>query len=420
VSGLKANIEEANQIVLQRIINSKPVWVDIKRASDACPGLKKNMIMHAGRPISWDRMCTPQKNGVKGAIIYEGWAKTLEGADKLVASGEVELSPCHDHNAVGSMCGITSPSMPVLVVKNETFGNEGSVLLYETPERQRLSMGSSFEIYKDSILKNLKWIDEVGAPVLKAVVQKMGSVNLTPIIAKALTAGDELHTRSFASTAFFATEIAPCLIELDIDKKARIEVAEFIRGCEQFFLHFAMVAGKVTADAAHGVEYSTVVTGISRNGVEAAIRVSGLPGQWFTGPSGVIGGLFFSNYTIKDAQPDMGDSAIIETIGLGGTSHAAAPALAVATGNVDMALKYTKEMEEICIGNNPNFGIPLLGGKGTPIGIDIRKVLDTGITPVINTAIAHKEGGQIGIGTSRAPIEAFKKALVAYRKKYMK
>jgi hypothetical protein len=208
------------------------------------------------------------------------------------------------------------------------------------------------------------------------------------------------------------------LIELDFDKKILSQVVDFIRRSDQFFLHFGMASAKVTADAANGIEYSTVLTAIARNGVDVGIRVSGLPGEWFTGPAGPIEGLFFANYKPEDAQPDMGDSAITETVGLGAFAHAASPSLALTKGNVDMAIRYTNEMREICVGTNPNFGIPALAGKGTPVGIDIRKVLDTGITPVIDTGIAHKQGGQIGVGNSRAPIEAFKKALIAFRKKY--
>lgn len=415
MSDLKTKIEQANREAVQRMIDSQPVWIGVSKAIDVCPGLKENMIMHAGPPITWDRMAPPQKNSLKGAIVYEGWAKTLEEAERLVASGEVEFSPCHEHNAVGSMCGITSPSMPVLVVKNEPFGNEGYILIYETPEKERLGFGS----FGGRVIKNLRWIDEVAAPVLKTVVEKMGSVNLKNIISRALTMGDELHSRNTAATALFVLETTPYLTHLDFDGQTLSQVANFIQRSEQFFAHFSIVAGKVTADAADGIEYSTVLSAIARNGTDVGIRISGLPGQWFTGPAGPIEGLFFSNYTAEDAQPDMGDSAITETIGLGAFAHAASPALALTKGNVDMALKFTNEMQEICVGNNPNYGIPALGGKGTPVGIDLRKVLDTGITPAINTGIAGRRGeGQIGVGNSRAPLEAFKKALVAFRQKY--
>jgi hypothetical protein len=269
------------------------------------------------------------------------------------------------------------------------------------------------------VIRNLKWIDEVAAPILKALVEKMGPLNLNRIISKALIMGDELHSRNAAATALFVLEAAPHLVELSVNKKALAEVVDFIQRSDQFFAHFAMVACKIAADAANGIEYSTVVTAIARNGVEAGIRVSSLPEQWFTGPAGFIEGLFFSNFSAEDAQLDVGDSAITETTGLGAFAHAASPSLALTKGNTDMAIKYTNEMREICVGNNPNYGIPILGGKGSPVGIDIRKVLDTGITPVINTGIAHKQGGQIGVGNSRVPLEAFKKALVAFRKKYM-
>jgi len=415
MTDLRTKIEKANQEATKRMIDSQPVWVDVRKAIDVCPGLKENMIMHAGPPISWDRMAPPQKNSLKGAIVYEGWAKTLEEAERLVESGKVEFSPCHEHDAVGSMCGVTSPSMPVLVVRNETFGNQGYILIYETSEKERLSFGS----YGPRVLENLAWIDEVAAPVLKALVTKMGSVNLGNIISRALTMGDELHSRNTAATALFAIEIAPHLMELNFDRAMVSQVIMFIQQCEQFFAHFSIVAGKVTADAAAGIDYSTVVTTISRNGTEVGIRISDLPAQWFTGPAGHIKGLFFSGYTQDDAQLDMGDSAITETVGLGAFAHAASPALALTKGNVDMALAYTNEMQEICVGNNPNYGIPALGGKGTPVGIDLRKVLDTGITPGINMGIAGKRGeGQIGVGNSQAPLEAFRKALLAFRDKY--
>ena len=416
MSDLKARIEQANRETIQRMIDSQPVWVDVRRAIEVCPGLSERMIMHAGPPIAWERRAFPQKNSIKGAILYEGWAKTMDEAEELVTAGQVELSPCHEHNAVGSMTGVTSPSMPVLVVKNATFGNEGYILIYETPEKQKLIFGA----FGDSVLDNLKWIDRVLAPVLKALVQQMGPLNLRNIIARALTMGDELHSRNTAASALFVLEAMPHLLALDFDRKDLAQVADFIRRSDQFFAHFSMVAGKVTADAAAGIDYSTVLTAMARNGVELGIRVSGLPGQWFTGPAGVIEGLFFGKYTPQDGQRDMGDSAITETIGLGAFAHASAPTLALTKGSVDMALQYTREMQEICVGNNPNYGIPALGGKGTPLGIDIRKVLDTGIAPVINTGIAHKQGeGQIGVGNARAPLEAFKKALVAFRQKYI-
>lgn len=412
--GMKDKIDEANKAALDKILNAKPHWVDVQKAIDVCPGLEDNMIMHAGPPISWEKMGSSQKSAVLGAVIYEGWAKTKKDAEALILSEKVKLSPCHEHGTVGSMCGVTSPSMPVFVVENMAEGNRSHVLIYENPGREKLSFG----FFDDKVLENLKWIDNYLAPVLKSLVDKMGPLNINPIIARALTMGDEVHSRNFASTALFSLTVTPYWFDLDYDAKIMRSVTDFIKRSDQFFLHLVMAAAKATADAAHGIPYSTLVTAIARNGVDVGIRVSGLEGEWFTGSAGPVEGLFFAGYSQEDAQPDMGDSAITETIGLGAFAHAASPALALTKGSVEMALRYTKEMEEICIGNNPNFGIPALGGKGTPSGIDIRKVLETGIAPVINTGIAHKLGGQIGVGNTRSPMSAFKDAIMAFRKRY--
>jgi hypothetical protein len=414
MSDLKIKIEKANGEALERMVNSQPMLVDVKKAIDVVPGLKDKMVMHAGPPITWDRMCFPQKNAIKGAIVYERWAKDLDGAEALVTSGNVKFGPCHEHNAVGPMAGIESPSMPVFVVRNEAFGNEAYCIFYEGPQVHTLACGC----FDEGVLLNLKWLDEVVAPVFAAVLEKTGPLNLKAIISKALTMGDEMHSRNTAATALFSLEVAPSLINLDFNRAELARVADYLRRTEQFFVHLAMAASKVTADAAHGIEYSTVVTAIARNGVDVGIKVSGLPGAWFTGPAGPVEGVYYGGHTVNDAQSDMGDSAITETTGLGGFAHAASPSLGLTKGDVEMAFRYTREMQEICVGNNPNYGIPYLGGQGSPTGIDIRSVVEKRILPVCNTGIAHRRGGKIGVGTSRAPLEAFSKALVAFGARY--
>ncbi len=417
MSDIKEKIEQANLETVRRLIEAPISLVGINKAIDTCPGMTPNMVMHAGPPISWDRMGDAQKNGIKGACIYEGWASTLEEADALVRNGDVVIEPCHFHGTVGSMTGVTSPSMPVYEVKNEMFGNIGHCLVYESPEPKKLSFG----YVGPESMAHLHFIDEKVFPVMKELIKAMGgSLNVKKIISRALFMGDEMHSRSFASTALFNLEIAPYMYDLPFDKETLREVSEFIRVAEQFFLHVVMAGCKALADGAHGVEYSTIVTAIARNGVEVGVRVGGMgEKEFFTGPAGPIEGLYFGNYTVDDAMPDMGDSAITETTGLGAMAHAAAPALGITKGSVDMAFKYTKEREGITIAHNPHYAIPYLNGEGSPVGIDIRKVLETGITPVINTGIASKAGGQIGVGNAHAPREAFIKALRAYKEKYL-
>lgn len=412
---IKARIEEANQETIQRIYDAQPVWVGVERAIDVIPGMTRNTILHAGPPIAYEDMCVPQQVAVKGALVYEGLAKDLDEADGLARTQDIILAPCHEHRTVGSMCGVTSASMPVNVIRNEAFGNEAYCTIYESPDRYRLTFG----YFDESVFRQLKWLEDVMWPALDYAVKKLGRINTKRIISRALSMGDECHSRHWAATATLALELMPTWLDggFDIDK-AR-QAADFIAKSDQFFLHLTMATCKATADAAHGIEYSSIVTAIARNGVEVGIRVSGLPGQWFTGPSGLIEGLYFSGFSINDSNPDLGDSAITETIGLGASAMAAAPAFEVVGGTLEKALNTTREMDEITVGNNPHFPIATLNGLGTPTGIDIRLVLSKGIPPTIDTGIAHKDGlGQIGVGNAKAPMAAFQKALRAFSEKY--
>jgi len=410
--GLKEKINEANQEAVNRIINSKVVWVDVKPAIEVIPGMEKNLILHAGPPITFKRMCRPQKNAMLGAAMYEGLVTSEEEMDELCASGKIRLEPCHDHSTVGSMCGVTSASINVLVVKNETYGNFSYCTVYESYERDRLLVGS----ISDAVFENLRWLNSNVAEGLRAGLKEFGgAMDIKNIIARALAMGDELHSRNFAATALFGLEFMPFLLRSSVDNQIKQDIADFLQRTEQFFLHHVMAAGKAMTDAAKNIEYSTIVTAIARNGVGVGIKVSALGEQWFTGPAGEIMGLFFGTEGPEDAQGDLGDSAIAETAGLGGMAHAASPSLAlIKTGNANDAIAITEEMRKICFSQNPNFGIPIQNGAGAPVGIDIRKVMDTGITPIIDTGIAHKQGGIIGVGNARAPKEAFKKALEAF------
>lgn len=416
MSDLKDRIQAANTEVVRRMTESRPLWVDVRRAGDVVPGLHRSLILHAGPPIAWDRMCPPQRHAVCGAAVYEGLAHSLDEAGAMVAAGDIGLAPCHDHCTVGSMCGVTSFSMPVLVVRNETFGTEAYCHLYEHPDREKLSYGA----YSPRVHDNLKWLEEVLAPALQGAVRASGGLDVRSQIARSLTMGDECHSRNFAGTALLVTELGPHLAALATEARVRGAVMDFLRRSTQFALHVVMAACKTVADAAAGVEYSTIVTAMARNGVETGIRVSGLGDQWFTGPAGEITGLYFSGYGPADAQADLGDSAITETVGLGAFAHAASPALAlVKSPTARDALQFTEQMRAITAGENANFAIPYLDARGTPTGIDVRLVVETGMAPIIDTAMADRRGrGQIGVGNARAPMEAFKQALRAFAARY--
>jgi hypothetical protein len=405
---IRDKINQANLQAVTRMIESKPVWVDVRPAVEVVPGMGENMILHAGPPISWERMCKPQKNAVIGAIIYEGLANTPEEAGKAVLDGRVLLDSNHNHSSVNPMTGVMSASMPVFVVENQDHGNRSFCLLYEGPSRDRLAMGN----FDTAVLENLKWIEHNLAMVLCAAVHQAKGIKLKPIMARALTMGDELHNRNIAATCLLLRHLAPPMSQAGLPTRQVSEALKFLEQSDNFFLHLAMPAAKAAADAAHGIEFSTLVTAMTRNGVDFGIRVSGLGGTWFTGPAQQIEGVYFPGYSAEMAANDLGDSAIMETVGLGGFVMAASPEMALAAGGTpEQGVEWTKQMKLITLTTNKEMKLPWVEFVGTPIGIDIRKVVALDIVPIIDTAIVHREGGFIGAGTVNPPVICFKEAL---------
>ncbi len=407
-------IDRANEEAVKRMIDSQPILVDIEQAKNVISGMTRKTILHAGPPVEWKRMCGPVKGAIMGALIYEGLAKNPKEAEQLSASGEIKFSPCHHHNTVGPMAGVVSASMYVFVVKNQKFGNYACCTMNEG-----LGKVLRFGAYGEEVIGRLKWMEKVLAPGLKKAVKKSSGINIKNLIAQALQMGDECHNRNVAATSLFIKEITPYLLETDLDKKTIKEIIEFISGNVHFFLNISMAACKATADTILGFKNCSLVSAMARNGTEIGIRVAGLGKRWFTAEAGMPKGLYFAGYSEEDANPDLGDSTISETAGIGGFAMASAPAIVQFIGGSPQdAIKYTKEMYEITVAKHTIYKIPALNFTGTPIGTDIRKVVETGITPFINTGIAHKRPGigQIGAGILRAPMSIFKEALIALSK----
>ena len=418
MNDVKKKIEEANKKAVAIMMDAEPILVDVQKALGVIPGMKENMVLHSGPPVSWDRMSGPQQQGVIGAVLHEKLAANAAEARQRVERGEIIIEPCHEHASVGSMAGITSASSPVFVVKNKTHGNCAyHQLFYDGLGRQasRLTMG----VYNEEVEQALQWRRDVLAPALRVAVHSAGGINLRNIIARALNMGDECHNRFVASTYRFAMEVVPHMLRAGIAQETVARFVEASTENEQFFLFLGMPACKTIADAAHNIPYCTLVTCISRNGTETGIRVSGLGNKWFTVPSPPVQGLYFSSkYGPNDACPDMGDSTITETVGLGAFTLANSPAfMQMVGGTINDAIDYTRQMYEITVAKNKNFLLPFINFQGSPLGIDIRKVVEKGITPICDTGIAGKKGGFIGVGISRQPIEMFKAALKDFAEK---
>jgi hypothetical protein len=409
-------IDEANEEAIKRIQEAKAVATGIEKAKDVIPGMKERMLLHAGPPVNWERMCDAQRGAVMGASVFEGWAETPEEATKMAERGEIEFAPCHDHDSVGPMAGIISPSMSVYVVKNETHGSTACCNLNEG-----LGKVLRYGAYSKEVIDKLEWMEKEMGPLLAEAFKKSGPIDLAGIMAKALHMGDELHCRNTAASLIFLRTLAPHMAETGFDKEVVSRVTKFMGENELTFLQLSMAASKAMLDAGHGIEYSSVVTTLTRNGTDFGIRVSGLPGQWFAAPAPKPKTLFFPGFKEGDEGGDIGDSAIMETMGLGNFACICAPAVVqVVGGTVKDAENFTREMRDITVARHKGFTIPYMNFEGTSLGIDLRKVVDTGIEPSINTGVAHKKAGVggVGFGLVRAPMECFKKALKAFAEKY--
>ncbi|MDM8528457.1 DUF1116 domain-containing protein [Anaerolineales bacterium HSG24] len=410
------NIEQANQQAVDRMMEARPVLVGIGTARDVIPGMQDNLLLHAGAPITWERASGPMRGAITGALILEGKASSEAEAQQLVESGEIKLEPCHHHNAVGPMAGATSASMAVYIIEDKTYGGMAYSNLNEGYGKV-LRYGA----YSEEVISRLTWMNETMAPVLKAAIEASGGIDIKALLAEALHMGDEGHNRNKAGSILFLKALAPHIARTCGDSNVAGDVLQAIGDNALSVLNPVMAAGKAMADAAHGIEGSTIVSTMARNGTDFGIRVSGLGDQWFTAPVATPQGLYFPNFSADDASGDIGDSTITETVGIGGFAMAAAPAIVTfVSGTPKDAINTTMEMYEINFAEHKYFTMPQLDFRGTPTGIDIRKVIETGITPRVNTGIAHKEAGvgQIGAGLVRPPMACFEQALIAYAEKY--
>lgn len=410
------DIQKANSEALEKMMEARPILTGVSAARDVIPGMKDNLLLHAGPPIEWERMSGPMRGAVIGALIFEGMAKNEKEATALVEKGDIEFAPCHHHATVGPMAGVTSASMLVFELENVTHGNKSYSNLNEGYGKV-LRYGA----FSQEVIDKLTWMNDVMGPILKAAIESSEGIDIRALLSESLHMGDEGHNRNKAGSILFTSKLAHLIAAVAENNKDEAEILKFLAENALSVLNPVMAACKAMTDAAHGVEGSTIVTAMARNGTDFGMRVSGLGEEWFTAPAEIPDGLYFPGFTAEDANPDIGDSTITETSGIGAFAMAAAPAIVqFISGSPQDAINTTMEMYEITVGEHSHFTIPQLDFRGTPTGIDIRKVVELGITPRINTGIAHKDAGvgQVGAGLVRPPIKIFEDALVAYAKTY--
>ncbi len=409
---VRADIAAATRQSLERLLAAKPVVTGIGTALEVVPGMRKNLVLHAGPPVEWARMSGPTRGAVMGGLVYEGLAKTPEEAARLAASGSVEFSPCHHHAAVGPMAGVVTASMPVWILENQAFGNRSYATLNEG-----LGKVLRYGAYDAEVIERLRWMERVLAPALSAALAAHGPLDVRSLIAQALQMGDEVHNRNRAATSLLIRTLAPHLVRATPAAEDLVAVLRFLDGNDHFFLNLSMAASKCSLDPTTGIPRSTLISAMARNGTDFGIQVAGLPGRWFTAPAPMVEGLYLPGFTAADAAPDIGDSVITETAGLGGMAMAAAPAIVqFVGGSAGQAVAFTRRMYGITLAEHPAYKIPVLDFRGTATGIDLLKVVESGVVPVVNTGIAHKEPGvgMVGAGLVKPPFACFRDALLAF------
>ena len=403
----------ANARALERMLAVQAVLIDVLPAHEAL-GLEAGRFLHAGPPIAWERASGPLRGALMGAAALEGLVDDPEDAVALFEAGtSVSLEPCHHHRCVGPMAGVVTPSMWVFVLEDPATGARTHCTLNEG-----LGKVLRYGAYSPEVLTRLRWMNEVLGPLLQGAVRATTDdgepVDVTAILGQMLQMGDEAHNRNRAGTLMFLRDLGPALVATGGDVADVAEALRFVGGNDHFFLNLAMPACKLALDAGRDVPGSTMVVAMSRNGTDFGIQVSGTGDEWFTGPAQIADGLYLGDFGPDDANPDIGDSAITETAGLGGFAMATAPAIVrFVGGSVPDALATTRRMQEITLGENPRWSVPILEFAGVPSGIDVSKVCRTGILPQINTGMAGRVAGigQVGAGLVTPPDEIFPKAL---------
>ncbi|MBM3545131.1 MAG: DUF1116 domain-containing protein [Alphaproteobacteria bacterium] len=408
---------EANRLAFERLTKADPVLVDVRPAGEFIPGFTRETILTSGPPMDWPDYVGGQREAIIGGALFENLAKDRDEAISKLDAGEIKVGPCHDFGCVGSLAGIYTASMPVFVVENRTFGNIACCNIYEGSNPRRLNYG----VYDEGVRERLLIVQNEIIPVVAETLRHTDGIPLKPIIKRALNMGDELHSRNTAAALLFLRELVPSLLAV-ASSSGSDRVTRAVKEMSDdhyFFLRLSMAAAKATADAARGIDGASVVTAMAFNCRGFAIRVGGLGDAWFKGPHASVEAKLFEGHTEDEITWMGGESIITETIGLGGFAQAAAPALQTYQGgSYEAMVSRNQELYQITVGENPDYLIPALGYRGTPTGIDIFKVLESRVLPVMDVGIAGRNGGQIGAGVVRAPLTCFERAAEAYRLQY--
>ncbi|MEA3117741.1 MAG: hypothetical protein QOI13_1011 [Paraburkholderia sp.] len=390
----------ANRLAVERIAATEPVLTGCERASVAL-GLADGELGHAGPPFaSAAEIPAPVLNALTGAVLHERWAGNREAARAMIMRGEIRLRANHDLGTVSPMTGVVRPRQTVMRIENRAGSGVAHATLAEAGRRVL-----RFGFYDEAVAAGLDHLDQVVGPALARALPA-GGLPLLPLIAEGVALGDDVHQRNIGGMYAFVRQLS------DLETSLRA----WLLGNPQHFLNYAMAGAKLALDRAHDIPDSSIVTAISRNGVSCGVRIAGCGERWFTAPASFPDGGFFAPHTPLDAQGDLGDSAIMEAYGLGGTIAHCSPELArLMQQDWQAASAVGHRMRSLFDSAHPTIAPALAGEAGAGLGLDAQRVVDAGEPIRIHTGIAHRDGvtGWIGIGVATASVACFDAALRA-------
>lgn len=411
-------INQANDIVIDLLQKNDPYWVGVRPAIECVPDMREGLILHSGPEIEWDEMSETQRQGGINGVLFEGYAKTREDAEHLLKTGEITFASGNDYHIVVPGSGIATPSMVMNIVEDRNSGVRGFCAPFEGPNRGGLA---GWGVYNEAIDKHLHNMSDVIGPAITRMLEEAGGMALKRIMVRGVEMGDELHSRQDACGLILTNELAKMIFDTkSMNDDEKRQVMDLIFGTVRFFHPLGMASAMSGLEAARHIPYSTVVTTMEGNGVTYGIKVAGLGNQWFTAPAPRLEGEYVAaDIKVEDVLPWIGDSCMLEACGLGGSAAAAAPAVMRSQGLSWMdGIERSRLTEEITLARHESYLVPALDYQGTPLGIDIRKVLRTGIEPVIHGGIISKSGKRLGAGVAHVPMKCFEGAIEGYAERY--
>ncbi|HEY4069750.1 MAG TPA: DUF1116 domain-containing protein [Burkholderiaceae bacterium] len=371
----------------------RPVLVGVEAARDAL-GLRARELLHAGPPFA-DPRHPPAAlvSSIVMTCLHEGWARDEAQAEALLRRGALTLIPAQSRDCVTPLAAVVAPNTPLFRVRDA--GNDGATL--HAPVSVVRGADTRMGTRDGGLLARLAARDRETAPALRALLQRVGALDLWTPALHGLSHGDDLHSRTAAANEAFAAAVR---------EHGDAALAEAIAATPLFFLTPWMAAAALILRAGEGRDLPRLVSRAGGNGERFAIALAGAPERWIACAATPPQGPFIPS--APQGTPVLGavgDSAVIDMLGLGGQRLAHAPEpFGLVQSRLDA--DHGERARRLLLAPHP--GLP----QQWPIGVDVRRVVSQANPPFVMLAMIAADGktGFLGRGGYRPPLDLFEEA----------